>query len=174
MIELRKPAAEDAAQIVSLISNISSRDSKASGGFPGARILIEDGLEAWIQFHNDILSGKNLTYYEFMVRFSYNENSEIVGYIMTLMSSDELSPDFKEGVVNYYIAPQFRSQKYGEEQFKAFLPEMREAGFTEFNVQADVDNTASVKLLENCGGIFQEKLFSLRESCLYAIYHFSV
>lgn len=174
MLRLRKPATEDAAQIISLISNISPQDLKMAGGFPGAKILIEDGLEAWMKFHNDILSGKNLNYYEFTVRFSYNENNEIVGYIMALTNPYKMSPEFKYGVVNYYIAPQFRHQKYGEEQFKDFLPEMRAAGFSEFNIQASENNTASIKILQKCGGIFKNAFYSAKDSCKYLLYRFSI
>lgn len=59
------------------------------------------------------------------------------------------------GHIGYGVRPQFRRRGYATTMLRRGLVVAREVGVADVLITCDVDNVASVKVIERCGGIFE-------------------
>ncbi|TDR94007.1 GNAT family N-acetyltransferase [Enterovirga rhinocerotis] len=61
-------------------------------------------------------------------------------------------PPYVTGHVGYAIVPWKRRRGYATAALRTILPVAREVGLTEIEITADSTNTASLRIIEKCGG----------------------
>lgn len=62
-----------------------------------------------------------------------------------------------DGHIGYGVVPKFRKQGYATEMLKQALPICSSLGINKVLITCDVDNLASAKTIERCGGIFERE-----------------
>ena len=82
------------------------------------------------------------------------------GTIVGRLSLRHCLNDFLErigGHIGYGVVPQYRMQGYAREMVKQALPLCESLGIKKVLITCDVDNHASMKVIERCGGVFQNE-----------------
>jgi predicted acetyltransferase len=80
------------------------------------------------------------------------------GQIIGRLSIRHLLNDFLErigGHIGYGIIKSYRRQGYGTEMLKQALPICSSLGIKKVLITCDIDNFGSLKVIEKCGGIFE-------------------
>ena len=64
------------------------------------------------------------------------------------------------GHIGYYIRPTKRRQGYGELICRLTIEKAKEMGLRRILITCDDNNTASAKIIENCGGVLNDKVLN--------------
>jgi|ERR1043165_5110792 predicted acetyltransferase len=86
------------------------------------------------------------------------DNNRFIGRIII---RHELTEDMLlyHGNIGYIIAPEFRKQGYGTAILKLGLEEAGKLGLKKVLVTCDKTNTASAKIIEKNGGVFEDEAY---------------
>ena len=82
------------------------------------------------------------------------------GHIVGRLSLRHYLNDFLErigGHIGYGIVPEYRHHGYATEMLKQALPNCSSLGFKRVLITCDIDNQGSIKVIERCGGIFENE-----------------
>ncbi len=82
------------------------------------------------------------------------------GHIVGRLSLRHCLNDFLErigGHIGYGVVPQYRKQGYATEMLRQALPICESLRIKKVLITCDVDNQASMKTIERCGGVFENE-----------------
>jgi predicted acetyltransferase len=118
-----------------------------------------DDFEAYVEKLVDYAKGKNLP--ECWVPANnywlVNKDSLVIG---TSGLRHKLSPQLQRygGHIGYYIRPTQRNRGYGKRVCVLMLEKAKLLGLKRVLITCDDDNQASVRIIENCGGVLEDKV----------------
>ena len=88
-----------------------------------------------------------------------NTKNEILGTIRYREKLNEYTM-IDGGHIGYDISPSKRNLGYGTIMLKLLLDKLREENVSNVLLTVEVDNIASIKVIENNGGVFEDIVFS--------------
>jgi predicted acetyltransferase len=111
---------------------------------------MKDNVEKYIE---ECLNSKVFKMYWYLD----NSTNEFIGLINIAYQLDEVRQNYG-GSCSYIIKPSKRNQGYGTTLLKTGLDKIKQMGHSYALIGCDVDNIGSTKVIENNGGIFEERL----------------
>lgn len=124
------------------------------------RFLVGPGVDGpfdqYLRALEDCASGRAIP--EGMVRWAFlvaEVDGQVVGRASLRFELNEfLASD--PGHVSYQVLPAFRGLGYATEILRQSLDLLRAEGVDDVLVTCDTDNLASARVIEECGGVFEE------------------
>ena len=165
-IKLIKPTIEYKQQAEELIKEIKKYDIDNQDAFAGCSSIEKYDYEVWLKKLDEDLDFENIkpgrvpasTY--FSVRKSDNK---IIGIINIRYELNEYLENYG-GHIGYSIRPTERKKGYGYKQFKLALEKCLEISIHKVLITCSENNIGSTKIIEACGGIYEDTRFCEKEN----------
>lgn len=117
----------------------------------------DGAIKTLVQAEKDHVMG-----YDMFVTFLWLvEGSEFLGRLSIRHSLDDFMMDFG-GHIGYIISPHYRRRGYGKKILELGLVEAKKLGLEDVLITCDEDNHASRKIIEACGGVFEDRRYDKR------------
>lgn len=142
---LRKPQAKDGEAIHEMVKNMSADDVKSCGGFPFPHTVRED-FSDWLKIMQKSEDNPELKEHIFL-SFS---GDELIGFVRLYLAEALRN----EGIVCYYIKPEFRGKGYGVRQMSTALHILKAYGVKKFTISVNRKNKPSKKIIKSLGGTY--------------------
>ena len=85
--------------------------------------------------------------------FAIDENENIIGIIDLRHTLNDFLKDF--GNCGYSVRPSERKKGYATEMLRQVIEVAKEAGLEALHISVEKTNTASIKVIQNNGGIYE-------------------
>jgi predicted acetyltransferase len=112
-----------------------------------------ESFESFVEHFYDEMKGLNLPEgYVPATMFWSIDNGEFIGRVQV---RHKLIKSKRTGHIGYYIRPSKRKMGYGKKMLEMALVEAGKIGFENVLLTCDDDNTGSIRIIENNGGILE-------------------
>lgn len=154
MIHLEKPTIQHKEKVLQAVQPYRESGQVMHGSFGLVPFLHQNSYEAWLILLDEVEQG-NLEGFNPANTFFIMEGEHLVGVINLRYTLDQ---DMLQtgGHIGYSIQPECRGRGYATEALGLALQKMKRKGLQRVLVTCDVDNTASARVIEKCGGILDD------------------
>lgn len=165
-IKLIKPTIEYKQQAEELVKEIKKYDIDNKDAFAGCSSIEKYDYEEWLKKIDEDLDFENIkpgrvpasTY--FSVRKSDNK---IIGVVNIRYDFNEYLENYG-GHIGYLVRPVERRKGYGYKNLKLALDKCLEIPINKVLITCNENNIGSAKIIESCGGIYEETRFCEKEN----------
>lgn len=154
MIHLELPSLKHKAQALKAVQPYAINGETMHGGFRLVPFLTEKSYEQWLTFLEEVKAGKHEGFVPADTYFIMEEE-ELVGIVNLRY---ELNDNLLQtgGHIGYSIQPDRRNRGYATQALRIGLEQMWQRGMSRVLVTCDVDNAASARVIEKCGGQLED------------------
>lgn len=155
-LKLVKPTLAHQQQLEQFIQQMLDSQDNFDGT---ANLNTFHSVTDWIEWVNTQTDKQNCKegWVPFSQFLSINEHNKLVGLINI---RHQLNPYLAQfgGHIGYVIAPKYRNKGYAKQQLRLALAKAQELGLSNLLLTCDATNFASRKVIESCGGVYQDSL----------------
>lgn len=154
MIHLVKPSINHKAQALQAAHPYREKGDVMHGSFRLVPFLNENSYEAWLTFLDEVEDGSQPGFRPTNTYFVMDD-ALLVGIINLRYELSEKMLE-TDGHIGYSIQPQYRGKGYASEALRQALQKMKRKGLQRILLTCDVDNRASARVIEKCGGVLDD------------------
>ena len=166
------PTAEYEQRAKDFLQEFHDHGSDIHGAGGLARFLENDDYAGWLANCMQYIDLANVPeeWVPAITYFYVNENSgEIVGMINIRLALNDFLRK-QGGHIGYSIRPTRRKQGHATNMLRETLRFCARIGLRDVIITCNKDNLGSAKVIENCGGVLQEELYSQAFGCIMQKY----